>query len=144
MTPNRAALIFTLILVAPIAWAQNASSVCENAVTRTYTRDNNPIAREHEKASRNIQAIQTAVASLPSGERGYFAKIQQAVEAALGKHHQIFMNESQWRKLDLQRHFAILKAIADFSPSEAHFSLYRIKRAIEGRHSLNDYIHCRE
>lgn len=103
-----------------------------------------PLAKRYAEASAKVSAIQSALEnSIPSAERAYFEPIVQAVSSALTKHHPNFAAQKSFKGLDLPRHMAILNAIADFDPSVAKFSLYKIKRAIEGRYSLAEYIDCR-
>lgn len=78
----------------------------------------------------------------PAGQEAYFAKILAAARAAIEKHDPILKKDHHGH-LDQARHRAILKAIADIDSQRLEFSAYKIKRAIEGKHSLDEYINCR-
>ena len=73
----------------------------------------------------------------------YFRAIEVAAWAALSKHQLQYLREPHLRELDVPRHLEILRAIAGASADEPKFSAYKIKRAIEGRHSLREYTECR-
>lgn len=101
-----------------------------------------PMTAYGTRASARLEEIRQAVQAIPETERTYFLQILKAVDAAVGKHQGVYLNERRIGKLDIPRHLLILKTIADFEASKPRFSLYKIKRAIEGRYSLQEYIDC--
>ena len=116
----------------------HAHSGCESVLKAEY----GPISNFHKLATERLPDINSFIeANLSPTERVYFAKIGQAARAAVGKHHSEALKGEPSKK-DLPRHATILKAIAEFNPQNPKFSLYKIKRAIEGRYSLNEYVNC--
>ena len=90
-----------------------------------------------------ISEIMEFTKNLPKEEESvYFVKITQAVLAALNKHLPMIIkadaNQVDWPRVNL-----ILKQIAAFDMKSPRFSMYKIKRAIEGRYSLKEFILCR-
>ena len=71
----------------------------------------------------------------------YFRQVTQAVLAFFAKHLPAVLNNSS--QADWQRINLIAKNISDFDTQNPRFSLYKIKRAIEGRYSLKEFILCR-
>jgi hypothetical protein len=106
-------------------------------------QDSHPLWHEWARAENRMKAIEAALKTMTTTERSYFQPIEAAARAALTKHQLVFVKERDLRHLDLPRHLAILRAIAAFHPSEARFSLYKIKRAVEGRYSVREYVDCR-
>ncbi len=72
----------------------------------------------------------------------YFKEIFDASVATLTKHQMVFVDQMDLRKLDVPRHLEILRMIANFDHNRPKLSAYKIKRAIEGRHSLMEYTNC--
>ncbi len=71
----------------------------------------------------------------------YFKSAYQAMWATLTVHaHEVL--EMRSKDKDFPRFFKILKTIDEFNPKQPEFSFYKIKRAIEGRFSLKEYINC--
>jgi|GEM_PF-4565658 hypothetical protein len=73
---------------------------------------------------------------------GYFKEAYAGVWATLTAHsHE--MLEAQGKDKDYPRLFAILKEINQFDPQKEKFSFYKIRRAIQGRFSMKEYVNCR-
>ena len=95
-----------------------------------------------EKVINKVPEIIKFVEQSPVEESAYFRKIGQAVLAVFGKHIPSLLKEKP-EQVDWARINLIVKNIADFNPQDPRFSLYKIKRAIEGRYSLKEFILCR-
>lgn len=95
-----------------------------------------------EDAINNVSKIMEFVESLPEGEAVYYRKTAQAVLAVFSKHLPILLRQSP-NSSDIPRMRLILKTIAEFDPSRPKFSLYKIKRSIEGRYSMREFILCK-
>ena len=95
-----------------------------------------------EDAINNVSKIIEFVESLPEGEALYYRKIAQAVLAVFSKYVPIMLQHSP-SALDIPRMSLILKDIANFDPQRPRYSLYRIKRSIEGRYSMREFILCK-
>ncbi len=78
----------------------------------------------------------------PQADAIYFRQITQAVLALFGKHFPSVLKNHSYQ-VDWPRINLIVKNIADFDIHNPRFSLYKIKRAIEGRYSLKEFILCR-
>ena len=72
----------------------------------------------------------------------YFGKIMAAVMAVAVKYLPELARSApgytDWPRMNL-----ILNSIAEFDSSRPRYSLYKIKRAIEGRYSLKEFILCK-
>ena len=95
-----------------------------------------------EDAINNVSKIMEFVESLPEGEALYYRKIAQAVLAVFSKHVPIMLQHPP-SALDVPRMSLILKDIANFDPQRPRYSLYKIKRSIEGRYSMREFILCK-
>ena len=104
----------------------------------------NLLARTWMEAQGQISEIDAALADLKPEDQALGKKIRAAIEAALGKHHEIYAHARSVKNKDIGRHMTILRSIAAFDPNLPQFSLYRIKRSIEGRYSLREYIECKD
>ena len=93
-------------------------------------------------AEQKIKTLTRAASEQPKATRPYFELTARAAAAAVTKHQKEFMEEPDLRKLDFQRHLAILEAIAAFDDKRPQWSLFNIKRVIETRHSLKNYADC--
>lgn len=119
---------FSGLLHLPVAWAHEGC--------------------EHLLEGGLLQRARHGLERLKEGEIGtadqkeYFSKIVQAAEAAVDKHQTLFAADKD-RKLDHARHQLILKTIAEVDANRRAFSAYKIKRAIEGRYSIDEYIRCK-
>ncbi|NJL25465.1 MAG: hypothetical protein HC902_10020 [Calothrix sp. SM1_5_4] len=139
-------IIAAVILLPALALADiGKSRPCESDLLRPIPSAavDNPLTTAWNEAKGRLRGIETALASFPPEDLPYFKKIHTAAIAAVTKHHREFTEEEHLNELDIARHMAILRSIADFNPSTPRFSLYKIKRAIEGRHSLREYIECK-
>lgn len=96
------------------------------------------------RAARKLAQIKHAAAAQPKSSRGYFEQIVRAAEAAVTKHQPEYLEEPDLRKLDFQRHLAILEEIERFDELRPQYSLFKIKRVIETRHSIRKYADCIE
>jgi hypothetical protein len=72
----------------------------------------------------------------------YLKSIFATVWASLTIHTHEILTASKSKKTDFPRYFKILKSIIEFDENTPIFSLYKIKRAIEGRFSIQEYIDC--
>ena len=79
----------------------------------------------------------------PAEDAVYFQKITLAVLAMFAKHLPIAAKE-EVSQVDWPRLSLILKHIIAFDSQNPRFSLYKIKRVIEGRYSLREFILCRK
>ena len=95
-----------------------------------------------EDAINNVSKIMEFVESLPEGEALYYRRIAQAVLAVFSKHVPIMLRHPP-SALDIPRMRLILKDIAEFDPQRPRYSLYKIKRSIEGRYSMREFILCK-
>jgi hypothetical protein len=77
-----------------------------------------------------------------ASDQVYLTKIFATVWASLTVHTHEILTASKSKKADFPRYFKILKAIAEFDETAPVFSFYKIKRAIEGRFSIQEYIDC--
>jgi hypothetical protein len=111
---------------------------------RLLATDSPPLRADWVVAASKIDAMNRALTTMSATERGYFHPIVKAAVSALTKHQKIFDSERDLKSLDVARHLAILRAIGNFTTTQARFSLYKINRAIEGRYSLREYADCRE
>ncbi|MBX3020236.1 MAG: hypothetical protein KF799_01055 [Bdellovibrionales bacterium] len=102
-----------------------------------------PLQMAQRAAQTKLAHIDFAQDGISAQERSYYQPIVDAAHAALEKHHPLYSDPAKLKTLDIPRHMTILRAIAAFDSQKAKLSLYRIKRAIEGRHSLQEYTNCR-
>ena len=80
----------------------------------------------------------------PSSEhKDYNDLVMEAVIQTFNKHVPAFLDTHTFNK-DWARINLILNEIANFDPKKGNFSFYKIKRAIEGRYSLKEYILCKK
>lgn len=84
-------------------------------------------------AAEQLPVIREAALQSPAAEKVYFTSIYKAALAAVLKHAQ---NQ-------VTRQDRIFDLIRGFDASEPKFSFYKIKREIEARYSLQDFIDCR-
>ena len=80
---------------------------------------------------------------LSSEEVIYFKQTTQAVLAVFSKHIPTMIREENPSQTDLPRINLILQSIVNFNLKEPRFSIYKIKRTIEGRYSLREFILCK-
>lgn len=95
-----------------------------------------------EDAINNVSKIMEFVESLPEGEALYYRKTAQAVLAVFSKYVPIMLQQPP-SALDIPRMSLILKDIANFDPQRPRYSLYKIKRSIEGRYSMREFVLCK-
>lgn len=72
----------------------------------------------------------------------YFSKITQAIFSIFSKHLPVVLKQDL-HQVDWPRMNLILQTVANFDSQNPRFSLYKVKRAIEGRYSLKEFILCR-
>ena len=72
----------------------------------------------------------------------YFSKVTQAIFSIFSKHLPVVLKQDL-QQVDWPRINLILQAVANFDSQNPRFSLYKVKRAIEGRYSLREFILCR-
>lgn len=77
-----------------------------------------------------------------ASDQVYLTKIFATVWASLTVHTHEILTASKSKKTDFPRYFKILKTITEFDENAPVFSFYKIKRAIEGRFSIQEYIDC--
>ncbi|MBK7843832.1 MAG: hypothetical protein IPJ71_09070 [Bdellovibrionales bacterium] len=77
-----------------------------------------------------------------ASDQAYLTKIFATVWASLTVHTHEILTASKSKKTDFPRYFKILKTITEFDETAPVFSFYKIKRAIEGRFSIQEYIDC--
>lgn len=77
-----------------------------------------------------------------ASDQVYLKSIFATVWASLTVHTHEILAASKSKKIDFPRYFKILKSISEFDENTPVFSLYKIKRAIEGRFSIQEYIDC--
>lgn len=102
-----------------------------------------PLWAAWEAAYARWEDIEQAAKNADKEDQKPFEQIRKAVLAALTKHQVVYAGSTSPGSLDIPRHAEILKSIADFDPNRSRYSFYKIKRAIEGRYALNEYITCR-
>ncbi len=91
-----------------------------------------------QKTSEIMQSLE----KMPAQEALVFRKTALGVLTLFSKHIPVLLKEDPGR-MDWPRINLIAKQIADFDPNNPRFSLYKIKRTIEGRYSLKEFILCR-
>ncbi len=111
-----------------------------------------PTGKEQEILNHFNTSIEASVNKIPEmmefvqnvhpTKAPYFGRITEAVLAMFSKHIPTMLKEDA-NQIDLPRINLILKSIAAFDANRPEFSLYKIKRAIEGRYSLREFILCR-
>lgn len=69
--------------------------------------------------------------------------ILKLVLSTLGQHTRTYLAHHHANELDWSRLSLILKSIADFKTKPNAFSLYKIKRAVEQKYSVREYISCK-
>jgi hypothetical protein len=102
------------------------------------------IKSELIKAVMKLPEIEKAWSSFPESslKKMYLNSIRQALWAAVTVHtHELI--DAKTTDRDFARYFRILSSIQEFNSAKPEFSLYKIKRAIEGRHSISEFIHCK-
>ena len=95
-----------------------------------------------EQPISKIPEIMEFVQTVDPTKGPYFGQIAQAVLAVFSKHIPTILKEDA-SQTDWSRMNNILRTIAAFDRQRPQFSLYKIKRAIEGRYSLKEFILCR-
>ena len=102
----------------------------------------NSINPSVEKAIKNIPEIINFVQRAPPEESPYFQQTALAILVLFSKHIPTALKEEP-NHTDWPRINAIIHSIVNFDPHKPRFSLYKIKRSIEGRYSLKEFILCR-
>ena len=96
-----------------------------------------------EKLISKIPEIIEFTEQLPAEEALYYRNITKAVLAVFSKHLPAALKTNDPSQIDWPRINLILKNIAAFDKQNPRSSLFKIKRAIEGRYSLKEFILCR-
>lgn len=97
-----------------------------------------------EKAVAKLPEIQLAFQSLEQADRKakYFKQAYEVIWATLSVHSHEIM-DAKTKTMDYRRFFTILRAIEDFDSEKAEFSFYKIRRAVEGRFSVSEFVRCK-
>ena len=95
-----------------------------------------------------VEAFPLIVSFINSGNtNGYVSlntkTIVKLILSALGHHTMAYLTHSKEGKLDWARMSLILRSISEFKNTPSVFSLYKIKRAVEEKYSVNEYINCK-
>lgn len=95
-----------------------------------------------------VEAFPAIVSFVNSGKTNEYESLDtktivKLVLSALGHHTMAYLTHPKTEVLDWPRMSFILKSIAEFTNQPSVFSLYKIKRAVEGKYSLNEYINCK-
>lgn len=101
------------------------------------------IKTEFEKATLKLSEIHESYRSLQEKDKkaGYFKEAFSLVWAALSVHsHELV--EAKSKDKDYSRYFKVLKTISEFDSARPEFSFYKIRRAVEGRFSLKEFVNC--
>lgn len=101
------------------------------------------VKKEWEKALKALPTLVRAWKNLElnAAKKHYFKEVYAGVWATLLMHsHE--MIDAKKSDNDFGRYFKILKEIQDFNSNNVEFSLYRIRRAIEGKYSLKEFNNC--
>ena len=69
--------------------------------------------------------------------------IIKIILATFNQHTVAYLTHPETESLDWPRFLSILKSISYFKNNSNVFSLYKIKRAVQGKYSVNEYIHCK-
>lgn len=78
-----------------------------------------------------------------SPKKIYYLSIFEAIISLYTSHLTLFLTDRQHNKLDLARYREILERVRNFDQEpNSEFSLYQIKRAIEGRFALQEFVDC--
>jgi hypothetical protein len=124
-------------------WSQvHLSSYTEELRQHYEANSTSPLWQQWWQAQQHLKELNNLM-FISGPEQSYFADIYQAAFATVTKHQLQFARAKNTSSMDLPRHMLILKTIADTDPKELKFSAYKIKRAIEGRHSLREYVNCK-
>lgn len=118
------------------------SDVCtENLQAAEHPRQ--PLIDLNNEAKSRIEDIERSIVSLTGADAKLGEELLAAARAAVTKHQDVYLQARSLRNRDVGRHMEILRAIANFDPQRRLVSLYRLKAAIRGRYSIQEYIHCR-
>ncbi len=96
-----------------------------------------------EKLINKIPEIIEFTEQVSPEEALYYRNITKAVLAVFSKHLPAALKTNDPSQIDWPRIHVILKNIAAFDKQNPRSSLFKIKRAIEGRYSLKEFILCR-
>lgn len=94
------------------------------------------------KAESRLPQMRSAIERMEAHETAYFVEIYQASLSAVLKHAQIILRDPghHW---DWSRYAQILSSISRFDSENAKFSFFKVKRSVEGRYSIREFIRCR-
>ena len=117
----------------------------ERAPTKREQRGLTALSAEFfEEGLRKMPGMVEFANTVSKDKAPYVQKIVQSVFTTFGKHIPKALTEGKiYEEIDWPRINLILQSIAEFDRNKPEFSLYKIKRAIEGRYSLREYILCR-
>lgn len=95
-----------------------------------------------------VRAFPLIVSFVNSGKTAKYKSLDvntiiKLILSTLGHHTMAYLTHSESESLDWPRIGLILKSISEFESEPSVFSLYKIKRAIVGKYSLNEYINCK-
>jgi hypothetical protein len=99
---------------------------------------------ELKKAVEKLPAVFEAYASLETADKKsrYFKQAYEAIWATLSVHSHEIM-DARSKTVDYRRYFQILRTISEFDAGRPKFSFYKVRRAIEGRFSLAEFVRCK-
>ena len=98
--------------------------------------------------SEAVQAFPEIVSFVNSGKSSGYESLDtktviQLILSTFAHHTRAYLTHSRADHLDWPRINLILNSISEFKNKPSVFSLYKIKRAVAGKYSLNEYINCR-
>lgn len=93
-------------------------------------------------ATDRLPQIRQALIDMPIAERDYFLHIYEAILSSVVNYPRVLLGQTHER-WDWSRFALIYQSIQEFDHESPKFSLYKIKRTIEGRYSLREFISCR-
>jgi hypothetical protein len=129
------------IVVTPWAQAKDTLSACEQGLIATAAPIGIQTLRlKAEAAAAKLDPMEIAVLQLPLERRELGLQLFAAAQVTLTEYHSIYVRSDGTQSLDVGRHMAILDAISRFDEDKAERSLFRLKRTIEGRYDLAEYI----
>ncbi len=94
------------------------------------------VSVEYKNAQSGLMAFESVKSSLSKKE----LVVLEAAKANLTKHETVFRKDRRGK--ELARHLKIQKLIAKFNLREIRWSIYQIKRAIEERFYIKEYVEC--
>ncbi len=107
------------------------------------------ILAQYPQALKKVESMRKILFEKPGSSQDqitsdqiYLENIFTIVWATLTIHTHEILTASKSKKTDFPRYFKILKVITEFDETAPVFSFYKIKRAVEGRFSIQEYRDC--